>query len=132
MGAAIVLIRDETVGQSTGPAFRLELASERVSVRELLRRRVQAEVETYNTAQPECFRGLVQPTDAERVLDGYRLRKRRPLDWNEQHRRACGGFEKNEFFVLLDGRQLESLDEEIVIGPESEARFIKLVPLVGG
>ena len=33
---------------------------------------------------PEYFRGLVQPTDAERVLNGYRLRQRRKIDWEKQ------------------------------------------------
>jgi xylulokinase len=43
---------------------------------------------TGNRAMPEYFHGLVQPTDAERVLNGYRLKQRRPLDWKEQCRCA--------------------------------------------
>ena len=132
MNAATVTICDETPGGQRHASFRLELVSERISLRELIRRRVQAEVEAYNRATPEYFHGLVQPTDAERMLNGYRLKQRRQLDWKAQCDKALDGFGCNGFFVLFEGRQLESLDEEIVIGPGAEVRFIKLVPLVGG
>ena len=36
------------------------------------------------------------------------------------------------FFVLVDDRQLDGLDDEIAVRPETEVRFVKLVPLVGG
>ncbi len=132
MGAAVVTICDETPGGFRSTPFRLELVSERITVRELIRRRVQVEVEAYNRATPEYFQGLVQPTDAERVLNGYRLRSRRQLDWKEQFDKAIEGFASNGFFMVLDDRQLELLDEELVIGPSTEVRFIKLVQLVGG
>jgi len=34
--------------------------------------------------------------------------------------------------VLVDDRQAESLDEDIVVKPETRVSFLKLVPLVGG
>ncbi len=46
------------------------------------------------------------------------------LDWKEQYERALDGFSKNGFFVLFDGRQIEALDEEIVIGAGAEVRFL--------
>jgi hypothetical protein len=81
---------------------------------------------------PEYFRGLVQPTDAERVLNGYKLRQRRKIDWEEQYRRATEAFERNGFLILADDQQVENLDDEIEIRVNTEVSFVRLVPLVGG
>jgi hypothetical protein len=89
-------------------------------------------VQDYNTREPEYFRGLVEPTQAERTLNGYRLRERRKLDWQEQFRRAIEAFERNGFFVLVGNRQAERLDEEFEVKVDTEVSFVKLVPLVGG
>ena len=86
----------------------------------------------YNLKTLGYFRGLVQPTDAEKTLNGYKLRQKRKLDWEEQYQRALEAFERNGFFILVDDRQAESLDEEIEIKLRTQVSFIKLVPLVGG
>ena len=75
-----ITIRDETLtGQSIGE-HPLDLLTERVTVRELIRSRVYQEVQDYNRRQPETFRGLIQPTDAEQMLNGYRVRGHRQID----------------------------------------------------
>src|SRR5262249_32803541 len=86
--ATAITIHDEGTSGGRIRTFKLHLAAERVTVRELIERRVTQEVEEYNRAQPEYFQGLVQPTDAERVLNGYRLRQKRMLDLGEQRARA--------------------------------------------
>src|SRR4051812_7431347 len=110
--AAALIIHDET---STGERMHtatLTLASERVTAREVLRRRIQEEVEAYNRQKPEYFRGLVQPTDAERVLNGYRLVLAKSIDWVEQYERAVLAFARNGFLLLVGDRQVDDLDEE--------------------
>jgi hypothetical protein len=129
---AALVIYDETSSGTRTHAITLTLASERATAREVLRRRVQEEVEAYNRAKPEFFRGLVQPTDTERELNGYRLKQRRPLDWREQYEAAVKAFECNGFLMLAGDRQIEDLDEEIVVTPGLAVSFLKLVPLVGG
>jgi hypothetical protein len=130
--ATALTIHDQGTSGGRIRSFKLQLASERVTVRELIERRVTQEVEDYNRAQPEYFQGLVQPTDAERVLNGYRLRQRRMLDAAEQCSKALEAFERNGFFVLVDDRQLDRLDDEISVRPNTEVSFVKLVPLIGG
>jgi hypothetical protein len=71
---------------SDGSVFVLDFLTERITVRELIRSRVYQEVKDYNTNQPEYFQGLVQPTDTEKTLNGYKLRQLRQIDW-EKHRR---------------------------------------------
>jgi len=101
-------------------------------VRELIRTRVANEVRDYNLSQPEYFRGLVQPTDAERSLNGFRMRKRRRIDPEKQFELAIKSFYANGFIVLVNDRQVDELDEEIEIRPDTTVTFLKLVPLVGG
>jgi len=130
--AATVSIFDETAAGERTNALKLEFLTARVTARELIRRRVYEEVQEYNLSTPEYFRGLVQPTEAEKVLNGYKLRERRKIDWEEQYARAVEAFERNGFFMLVDDRQVERLDEEIELKVATEVSFIKLVPLVGG
>jgi hypothetical protein len=130
--ATALTIHDEGTSGGRIRSFKLHLAAERISVRDLIERRVTQEVEEYNRAQPEYFQGLVQPTDAERVLNGYRLRQKRMLDASEQRAKAIEAFQRSGFFVLVDDRQLDGLDDEIAVRPDTEVRFVKLVPLVGG
>jgi hypothetical protein len=135
MSAARVLrIIDET---PTGQALHevtveLRLASERVTVRELIERRVRAEVERHNAAPTEYFKGLVQPTEAERELNGYRLREARRIDPEEQARLATESFARQGFLLLVDDDQIDDLADEVVLTPDTTVRFVKLVPLVGG
>ena len=129
---ATITIYDETISGEKTDGFDLEFASATISARELIRKRVYEEVREFNLREEETFHGLVQPTDAERVLNGYKLKKKRQLDWEQQFERAIAAFERNGFFILADGKQIESLDETIELKLRTQASFVKLVPLVGG
>lgn len=132
-----VTIRDETTAGGVSHEIPLELPSERITVRELIRERVYQEVHDFNRRENErVFRGLIQPTDTERVLNGnrteFRLRQHRQIEWKPQFEKAVEAFENNGFFILIDDRQAESLDQEFEIGPASRISFVKLTLLVGG
>lgn len=53
---------------------------DRATLREILDRRVHAEVAAYNADPGPIYAGLVQPEDAVRYSDGFRMREPRPLD----------------------------------------------------
>ncbi len=128
-------IRDETTfafGDDGDGAFTLDVPTERITVRELIRTRVYGEVRHYNLRQPEYFRGLVQPTEAERTLNGFKVRPGRRLDPQKQFERAIESFYRNGFLVLVNDRQVDELEEEIGVRPDTTVTFLKLVPLVGG
>jgi hypothetical protein len=131
--AAVLKLVDQTTRGEILQEVTLTLASTRVSAREIIERRVRMEVQTFNEQQDQqIFRGLVQPTDTERELNGYRLRKPRKIDADEQVQRAIDAFESNRFFMLVGDRQIESLDELIGIARDTRVSFLKLVPLIGG
>jgi hypothetical protein len=130
---AVLTIQDETVAGGVLNRLELEIAQEMLTVRDLIARRVAEEVVAYNTRQQEIFQGLVQPTESERVLNGFRmLRKARPIDTEMQLYKALEGFLQNSYFVLVNDRQVDSLDEEVWLGSGATASFIKLTPLMGG
>jgi hypothetical protein len=60
---------DETTSGVRGGSRWLDIAEERLSVGELIRRRAFQEVAEFNArTEHEVFQGLVQPEDTERVL----------------------------------------------------------------
>lgn len=128
----IVTFVDETTSGGRSDGWGLEIAEERLTVRELIRRRVFQEVAEYNARGPEVFQGLVRPQDAERVLNGYAMRTPRRMDPEAQTERALKAFAGNGFLVLVGDRQVTGLDDEIELALGTEITFLKLVPLVGG
>jgi hypothetical protein len=131
MRETVTIFDESTPGKRTA-TFVLELDSRRLSARELIRQRVKQEVAKFNTLRPTVFQGLVQPNETEQELNGYRLKKFRPVDWEKQFAAAIESFESNGFFLLVDGKQVEGLEEKLELRPASQVQFIKLVPLVGG
>ena len=129
-----LLIRDETTASlgKTEHTFTVHVSGEKISIRELIRQRVYQEVEEFNQRQPAVFRMLVQPNETERTLNGFKFHKPRLVDPETQYEKAIEGFQGNGFIVLVDDHQIDRLDTEISLDPETSVTFLKLVPLVGG
>lgn len=130
-------IRDESTSGDVQHEQTLEFPSERITIRDLIRERVYQEVQDFNRNRGErAFRGLIEPTDAERVLNGkvteYRLKVDRQIDWKPQFEKAIEAFDRLGFFILIDDKQAEKLDQEFEIGRGTIVSFVKLTPLVGG
>jgi len=130
--AATLTIYDESATGETLFELTLNVSAERITVRDLIRQRVCQEVAAYNQRKPATFQGLVQPTDSERTLNGYGLKGPRTIDVDAQLAKALGAFAGNQIIVLVDDYQVESLDEEIVVRPDTRVSFLRLTPLVGG
>lgn len=133
MPATLTVYDESTTGGRSEPIV-LEFLTEEITVRELIRQRVYQEVQDYNLAKTKApvFNGLVQPTDAEKTLNGYKLKKPRLIDWNQQYDNAIAAFEKGSVLVIVNDRQAESLDERVTIDPSTDVSFLKLVLLIGG
>jgi hypothetical protein len=127
-----ITIRDETRPGKTWSEIVLHELPDHITLRELVRTRVREEVAKANLHRESANHLLIQPTDAEVTLNGYRLREPRTIDWERQAEVAEEAFGRNGYFVIVDGHQLESLDDDLVLTPETEVRFLKLTPLVGG
>jgi hypothetical protein len=130
-------VRDETAVGEAYHEVSLVFPSERITVRDLIRERVYQEVQDFNrTRDAEVFRGLVQPNDTERILNGpraeFRFKGRREIDWKEQYEKALSAFATSGFLILVNDHQADDLDEVLTLEAGSQVAFVKLTLLVGG
>lgn len=125
-------IKDETAIGDILNQIELEVEQEIITLKDLITLRVEAEVNTYNQRKVEYFNGLVRPSRAERTLNGFKMHERRAIDPEKQVYIALDAFLKNGYFVIVNNRQVETLEEELLIADNMDVSFIKLTPLVGG
>jgi len=125
-------ITDETFAGKILNEISISVSGERLTVRDIIEARVYAEVEDYNQKLPEIYHGLVQPKDAEIVLNGFRVKPKVQVDAEKQLYTALDAFQKNGFFVIIDDTQAEKLEDEVLLHKDSTVSFVKLTPLVGG
>jgi len=128
----IISIQDQFPIGKVIHELKFEVGTEKMTVSDLIRKRVHEEVMLYNLSQPGYFQGLVQPSDIEVTLNGNKLRQKRNLDWEVQAGIALQAFQQNGFFILIDNCQVNDLDELIEIKEDTQIAFIKLIPLIGG
>jgi hypothetical protein len=124
---------DQVPGAPTVEGPHLSFQVGRVTAREIVRARVRAETERHNSErEPSKFAGLVQPPEEERQLNPKRPELPRALDAERQIEVALEAVRKGRVIILFNGEQVTDIDAPLIVTPVSEARFVKLVPLVGG
>jgi hypothetical protein len=132
MSAVTLTIRDETASGRILNELIISLKNELLTVKDLIESRVRTEVDAYNRKASDVFYGLIQPTEAEKMLNGFKMKTQKYVDAEKQVYAALSAFQQNGFFVLIDDRQAESLDEEVLVNNSTTVSFVKLTPLVGG
>jgi hypothetical protein len=116
---------DERPGREPPDDLVLSGLPDRLTVRELIRTRVREEAAIANAdRRPRPARPL--------LVTPYEGRPGRMIDWQEQADVAVDAFGRQAFFVFVDGEQVETLDDEVSLHTDSEVRFLRLTPLVGG
>jgi hypothetical protein len=125
-------IKDETFGGSVLNEVLVNFNSRKISIRELIEARVRNEVDTYNKKPLEYFKGLIDPMDSEKTINGVKIPNRKHIDAEKQVYVALNAFQKNGFFVVVDNEQCTSLDQDVTLNDDTRISFIKLTPLVGG
>jgi hypothetical protein len=130
MSVALKIV-DQTLGIHPPVTRELRLVSERITLRELLKRRIDEEVAGLNAGGGDEIKPLVAPTEQESRLNGEKP-TRRTVDPERQLAAAVEAFERRRIVIIVDSRQVLDLDQAIVVTSDTEVRFLKLVPLVGG
>ena len=125
-----VTVRDESLPRTEIVEALLKLTSFRLTAQELISERVQAECDERLLSDAGVFSRLVQPGPEEAALNGTK----RSVFANPERQItiALTAFQNNGFVLLVDDRQVETLDEEIELNASSVVTFLKLTPLVGG
>jgi hypothetical protein len=160
MNTVLEIYDERRPGAERELRHRLELPAERMTARDLIRCRIEADVAIHNAAERARFDGeiaaqeanretnrdprnqwLVTPGAIERALNGPRgvygpgvkARKRMTSIKSEPLIAvALEAFARNGFFMIFDGRQIVDLDEVLTVEQDSTVTFLRLVPLVGG
>ena len=127
-----IAVKDENVSGKVLQEISLGFDAATVSIKEIIEARVKQEVENYNKRLPEYYNGLIEPGDAEKTINGYKLRNKRIIDAEKQVYVALDAFQKNGFFVLVDNKQCTTLEQTVQLRNDTTVSFIKLTPLVGG
>ncbi|MDX3642638.1 hypothetical protein [Streptomyces sp. MB09-02B] len=108
---ATVTFVEKTASGVRGEGRVVELVEERVTVEELIRRRV-----FLTPAEGSARRPAQTPAEPPEARAEAALR----------------AFAGNGLLVLVGDRQVTELDEEIELAAGTEVTFLRLVPLVGG
>ncbi len=127
-----ILVIDEQLNGTITNQFEIEIENKTITAQKLIETRVIQEVKNYNNKLPEYFNGLVEPSEGEKTLNGIKLKKKKIIDPEKQVYVALDAFQKNTFFILVDDRQIEDLDQEVMLTERSKISFVKLTPLIGG
>lgn len=127
-----ILIKDQTIGGGRVNQINLQFEDDLITVKDLIIARVKKEVDIYNSKVSAPYAGLVVPDKTERILNKKTTSKKNFVDFEKQSYIALDGFIKNQFFIIINDKQVESLADEINLATIQEIEFIKLTPLVGG
>ncbi len=130
-----ITIREEsTSGEIAAPAA-IEIPTERLTVRELIRSQVYQQVKDQNVqvAARSCEPDNgIQLTETERALNGVRDVKPKPVPWKAQLDKAIAAFESQHILIFIDDQQITSLDQELTLNSQTDICFLRLTMLMGG
>ena len=125
----------------------LEIATERITVAELIRRTVEEQISTMllkqrmerEAVQRALARQYLTPEEiaAQAQQGRVRLPSRLPsavreIDPGVEVQRALDAFTRHHFYIFIQDRQVESLEEELSFTEQNSVTFLRLMPLVGG
>ena len=132
MSMHTITIKEETSGGNIANEIKVKLAAEVVSIRDIIEAKVNAQVEAQYQQLDGIYNGLVEPADTEKMLNVYTERPASKIKTEKQVNAALEAFRMNNFFMLIDNIQAESLEQMVVINDKTEVSFLKLTSLVGG
>lgn len=113
-----------------GRRLTLQLASEHVTLREVITRAVEIEVRRHEAREEAALGELLIALfgDDSTTVAAWGP----PSSLVAETERALQGFRDGSYRVLLDGRPVTALEERLVIGLRSEVSFVRVLPLVSG
>ena len=128
----MIVIHDEDVRGNRFHTLRINAENDEVSIRGLIKLRIETEIGRFNMQRPVCFFCLVQPENSEVTPRGFRLKEHREINWQTQFKVAQQAFEKKHFIVNVNGKDVQSLDDTIKLDQAIEVIMIKCMDIVGG
>lgn len=139
-------IGPERDGGQPAPVI-LEVLEECISARELIERTVREQIRLFLGRQRENREAARKTLDrhyltnediaAQARRQGKvglpRLRESETaINPDTEAERAVRAFEQGRYVILVSGRQIESLDEDLSFDDQTSVVFLRLMPLAGG
>lgn len=137
-------------GHQDSPSLKpilLNILQERLSVAELIQRSVEEQIRSL------LVQRQMDAQQVRRVLDRHyltaaeiaaqaqqgairypseRVTQVPQIDRRSEIKKALCAFEVGSYIILVNGQQVESLDEELTLSLNTKVIFLRLMPLVGG
>ncbi|NTW03169.1 MAG: hypothetical protein HGA19_18135 [Oscillochloris sp.] len=149
MPTQVINVQSQIFGNPTPelvlqPVF-IDVDLEYITVAELIRQTVAAQITnllaTYHqnasrvqqafAIQYDVQADLATALQAKQSLPSS-INKQSPIDLATAQQRALQAFEERAYLVLINGQQVERLDDLVICSPQTQATFLRLMPLVGG
>jgi len=148
MAKHTIEVKCRIVGREDGlDSVLLDIATERIIVAELIRRTVEEQISTM-LLNKQMEREAVQRALARQYLTqeeidtqarqgSVRVPSRLPsavpeIDPGLEVQRALDAFTRHKFYIFIQDRQVNSLEEELSFTEQNSVTFLRLMPLVGG
>jgi hypothetical protein len=129
-----LIIKEENFAGKILDEISLQIADETLTVADLIKLKVENEVDCQNSKIKKNNQGYQHHTEdiLNKNNSNYNSLKHKALDTEAQIYRAWEAYKNNQIIVMVDNRQTEGLEEEILVNPETQVSFIRLTQLVGG
>ena len=128
--AVTVTIQDEFPYGKIINQIAFTVEDERINLGDLIRG-VSAAAQSNDPTWPEYDDDLLLPPDAADALNGYPLRASCELDWEDLAALAAQARAEQGFFIPLDTRQVECLEDLLDIIAEMRLVFTELISSFG-
>lgn len=126
-----VTIQEEVFGGSARNKLSVPLRSHTMTLADLIESKVLATLGDYVQRNGKAFINRSFVSEKEFLLNGHTY-SRLQLDEEKAVYEALAAFQRNAFFVIVDGEPKGDLQEELQLSDRSSVHFMRLVPLVGG
>ncbi|MEO1656001.1 MAG: hypothetical protein AAFU64_20845, partial [Bacteroidota bacterium] len=126
-----ILIQEENFAGKILDQIHIQIDKERITVQELIRKKVENEVAHYEQRRDAQRQDYFQATESQ--LNSKKSQQVFPkTDPEKEVYKAWQAFQNNQFFLFVGDEQMETLEQEILLGADTTLRFMQLTPLVGG
>jgi hypothetical protein len=137
----IVEVEAKVIGRKQPPValWQVSISGESLTLRDLILDIVDTEVSAFRDRQEQQRLPQILTKDAiswgiekGKITSGDREFAPQTVDLQSAFESAIQAFSDGLYYVFIDDRQYEFLDEKVILRPQSKVLFLRLVAMVGG
>jgi hypothetical protein len=127
--ATKLTILERTVDGKSLNEHTIEFRTERLTIHDLIRSYDCQEVTEDNACRYARSARSTRSESYSIVPDNANLLQR--IEWEPEFQKALRAFESRAHVIVVDGHQVESLDDEFEVQIDTSVAFLRLLPLIG-